>query len=122
MYLTDFLKKLGNKQKGMEGVYQEGYYSIGGLLTGMIVADLWDKWNLPGNKKKLGQAFLSGQPIKDSGYDEDKLYMNMIAGLVISLELLGIKGAASSGAGMLIGFNYVNSSKSGSYIGGLPSP
>lgn len=106
----------------MEGVYQEGYYSIGGLLTGMIVADLWDKWNLPGNKKKLGQAFLSGQPIKDSGYDEDKLYMNMIAGLVISLELLGIKGAASSGAGMLIGFNYVNSSKSGSYIGGLPSP
>ena len=63
-----------------------------------------------------------GNKIEKSAYAEDKLYMNMIAGLIISLEMLGVKGAASSGAGMLIGFNYINTTKEGGYLGGTPAP
>lgn len=119
---ADFKEKLKKKKKGEDGIYSTAYYSLGGLLVGMFVADIWDKLGLPGNKKKLENALLTGTPINKSVYDEDKLYQNILAGLVMSLELLGIKGGVASGAGMLIGFNYVNATKKGDYIGGLPSP
>lgn len=118
----DLLDKLKNKKKGAEGIYQQGYYTLGGLLTGLVIADLWDTLDLPGNKKKIEAGLLVNNPIKKSVYDEDKLYQNILVGLVMALELFGVKGGVASGAGMLIGFSYVNNTKTGGYIGGLPSP
>lgn len=122
MYITDFLKKLSNKKKGVDNIYSEGYYSLSGMLFGMLMADIWNRLDMPGNDSKLENSILTGKKIEKSVYDEDKLYMNVIAGLIISLELVGIKGAAASGTGMLIGINYATTSRKGSYIGGTPAP
>ena len=122
MFITDFLGKLKNKKKGIDGIYSQAYYSLGGLIAGMLIADLWEKWDLPGNDKKLENSLLTGNKIEKSSYEEDKLYQNMIAGLIIASEAIGVKGAAASGTGMLIGINYVTTARKGGYLGGTPAP
>ena len=122
MFPFDFTDKLKDKKKGADGIYTSAYYTLGGLLAGMVIADFWNKFDLPGNNKKLERGLLLDNPIEKSVYDEEKLYQNILAGLVMALEVFGVKGGVASGAGMLIGFNYVNSTKKGGYIGGLPSP
>lgn len=118
----DFLDKLQKKRKGVEGIYTTAYYTLGGLLAGLLIGNLWDRFNLPGNNQKLENALLTRQPIQKSPYDEDKLYQNILVGLVMASEAFGIKGGIASGVGMLIGLNYSNKTKKGEFIGDTPTP
>lgn len=119
---ADFVEKIKKKRKGEEGIYTTAYYTLGGLLVGLFIGNIWDKLDLPGNNKKIENALLTHQKIEKSPYEEDKLYQNILVGLVMVSEVFGIKGGVASGAGMLIGLNYANATKKGNYIGGLPAP
>ena len=110
------------KQKdNNNSVYLSGYHMLGGMATSMIIAVTWDA--LFGHEKsKIKVGVLTGEPIKNvgDGIDLDKvIMMGISAGLTMAELFGGVKGAASAGAGIVLGYSYFNTSNQGSYIGQL---
>jgi len=109
-----FTKK---RHDAIKGLYEGGYYSLGGLLAGMLVTELWTRFDLPGNGVKISHSLITNEPLQNSNAGLDKLYQLMIAGGLVASEFFGVKGGMLSGVSMMIGIEWTNASKMGKYIG-----
>ena len=97
--------------------YETGYYSLGGLLSGMLLTELWKKFSLPGNNEKITTSLLTNKPLENTNLTKDKMYQLIIAGGVILSEFFGVKGGMVSGLTMIAGIEMMHSSQNGKYIG-----
>ena len=105
--------------KNNNAIFEAGYHSMGGFVVGMVIANFWEELGLPrGDDTKITNAVFTGKPIENAtGFSIEKLYQTVLATGIMSLELLGVKGSMAAGGGMLLGFTYMQNSKSGKYVG-----
>jgi len=127
MGVIDFTKTI-KKNQGKPGrnsldIYLSGYHMLGGLVTSLIITKLLDNNTdavEEAKNTKITHGILTGHPISNvgEGIKLDKLItMALSTALTASEVFLGVKGGASAGAGMIIGYTYLITSKEGGYIG-----
>ena len=112
--VLDLVKVLFTRMglKDRKGMYENGFFTLGGLFTGIILNDVWRLFNGPGGYENL---IVGG---KDTGLKLDHFYQNLIVGgIVVFSTLFNVKGGISGGSGMAIGVNYANLSEKHDYIG-----
>ena len=109
----------GKKGRNNEDIYMSGYHMLGGLVSAMVIGFAWDKVKAA-QQTKITTGLISGNPIKNvgDGIAFDKVITMSISTALTMAELFGgVKGAASAGAGMMIGYTYLDKSKQQKYIG-----
>jgi hypothetical protein len=124
MGVIDFTKTV-KKNDGKPGrnnvdIYLSGYHMLGGLVAGLIITKILEKTDVKdmAQKEKITKGILTGHPIENVG---DGIKLEKLALMTLSTALtfgevfMGVKGGASAGAGMILGYTYLNSG--GSYIG-----
>lgn len=105
------------KSKEHKSLYETGYYTIGGMFTGMAMVELWGKLGLPGSQEKITKSLITHEEIPNSNLSESKIFQLGIAAAVMLTEFLGVKGGLNSGLGMVMGMTIAESAKDGKYIG-----
>lgn len=123
MGLTETTKTIKNNQgksgRNKKDIYFSGYDMLGGLVASLIITKVLD--NIPVvEEKRIRRGILTGYPIQNvgKGIKLDKLIlMTASAALTAGEVFLGWKGGASAGAGLILGYTYMHSSKRGNYIG-----
>lgn len=122
MGITDVTKAIKNNQgkkgRNNQDIYLSGYHMLGGLVASLLITKLMNYSPIV-EQKRITKGILTGYPIQNvgSGIKLDKfVIMLSSAALTASEVFLGIKGGASAGAGMIVGYTYLNTSKTG-YIG-----
>lgn len=123
MGLTETTKTIKNNQgkkgRNSKDIYFSGYDMLGGLVASLIITKVLD--NVPFvEEKRIKKGILTGYPIQNvgKGIKLDKLVlMTASAALTAGEIFLGWKGGASAGAGMLLGYTYLHTSKRRGYIG-----
>lgn len=99
-------------------IYTQGFHIAGGVVTALIVNELWKTFQLPGwDRKPLTESLLTHQPLYNSNITTDMLYKLALTGIVMLGEFAGIKGSFLSGFGMFVGFNWTDKANTGKYIG-----
>lgn len=124
MGVIDFTKTV-KKNDGKPGrnnldIYLSGYHMLGGLVTSLVVTKLLDNKVDEAKNTKITHGILTGHPIKNvgDGIKLDKLaLMALSAALTFGEVFMGVKGGASAGAGIIIGYSYLGKSREGGYIG-----
>ena len=118
--IIDFVKAVKDKDGGKKNadIYTAGYHSLFGALSGILLFKLLDTLDLPGKDKKIDHALISGKEIENSaGLSVAKTIVMMISSGVMSLELIGVKGAMVAGGSLMLGYTWASSGKEGKYIG-----
>jgi hypothetical protein len=123
MGLTDVTKAVKNNQgkkgRNSKDIYFSGYDMLGGLIASLIITKAISMAPMI-EQKRIKKGILTGHPIQNvgRGIKLDRLViMAASAALTAGEVFLGWKGGASAGAGMIIGYTYLQSSKHGKYIG-----
>jgi hypothetical protein len=123
MGLTDVTKAVKNNQgkkgRNSKDIYFSGYDMLGGLIASLIITKAISIAPII-EQKRIKKGILTGHPIQNvgRGIKLDRLViMAASAALTAGEVFLGWKGGASAGAGMIIGYTYLQSSKHGKYIG-----
>jgi len=97
------------------GLYRNGFYLMSGLFGGILLNDIWQFFNLPGNDVELTTA-----TAKKLGLDMDFVYQFIIGAAFIGADLLlGLENGTSFGSGIILGAKYANLSEKGKYIGNV---
>lgn len=127
MGVLDFTKTIKKNQgkpgRNSQDIYLSGYHMLGGLVTSIIITKLLDSTTNTVDKAKntkITHGILTGHPISNvgEGIKLDKLItMTLSTVLTASEVFLGLRGGASAGAGMVLGYTYLSTTKSGGYIG-----
>jgi hypothetical protein len=126
MGLTETTKTIKNNQgkkgRNKNDIYFSGYDMLGGLVASLIITKILDSAHISdiAEQKRIKKGILTGYPIQNvgKGIKLDKLVlMTASAALTAGEIFLGWKGGASAGAGMLLGYTYLHTSKRGGYIG-----
>jgi hypothetical protein len=123
MGLADVTKAVKNNQgkkgRNKKDIYFSGYDMLGGLVASLIITKAISIAPII-EQKRIKKGILSGHPIQNvgRGIKLDRLViMAASAALTAGEVFLGWKGGASAGAGMIIGYTYLHTSKRGGYIG-----
>ena len=123
MGVADVTKAVKNNQgkagRNSKDIYFSGYDMLGGMVASLIITKVLD--NVPFvEEKRIKKGILTGYPIENvgKGIKLDKLVlMTASAALTAGEIFLGWKGGASAGAGLIIGYTYLHTSRRGGYIG-----
>lgn len=123
MGLTDVTKAVKNNQgkkgRNSKDIYFSGYDMLGGLIASLIITKAISIAPII-EQKRIKKGILTGHPIQNvgRGIKLDRLViMAASAALTAGEVFLGWKGGASAGAGMVLGYVYLSTSKHGNYIG-----
>lgn len=112
--ITDVIES----KKGRQQIYHNGFHMMGGIVTALVINELWEHLKLPGwDKKPITESLINKQPIQNSNVSNDMLWKIALWGSVMLSEFAGVKGGFISGVGMLIGFSWADRASSGKYIG-----
>lgn len=121
MGVTDVTKAIKNNQgktgRNNKDIYFSGYDMLGGMIAALIITEVYD--HVFGHQT-IKKGILTGHPISNvgDGIKLDRLLVMLAsAGLTAGEVFLNLKGGASAGAGMIIGYTYLDTSKQGNYIG-----
>ena len=111
----------GKKGRNNQDLYLSGYHMLGGLIAGLLITKVLDSTHVTEilQQKKITKGILTGHPIQNvgDGIKLDKVVLMMTSAALTAGEIFaGIKGGASAGAGMVLGYSYLQTSKTG-YIG-----
>ena len=114
----------GKKGRNNQDIYLSGYHMLGGLIAGLLITKVLDSTHVTEilQQKKITKGILTGHPIQNvgDGIKLDKVVLMMTSAALTAGEIFaGIKGGASAGAGMVLGYTYLQTSKHGNYIGDL---
>ena len=101
------------KGKAKTGMFESGYYGLGGFLSAIIVHDIWRAMGLPGGMQnfKLGD--------KDTGIRMDQIYQIALGAIPAIMELISggkFKHGFESFAGYSVGIAWLNKSELGQLI------
>lgn len=128
MGAIDVTKAIKNNQ-GKPGrnsidLYLSGYHMLGGLIAGLVITKILDSTHVTDmmQQKKITRGILTGHPIQNvgDGIKLDKLVpMALSTALTIGEVFFKLKGGASAGAGMVLGYTYMQTSKKSDYIGDM---
>jgi hypothetical protein len=128
MGLVDVTKAVKNNQgkkgRNKKDIYFSGYDMLGGLIASIIITKVLDSAHVSDiiEEKRITKGILTGHPIRNvgKGIKLDKvILMTTSAALTAGEIFLGWKGGASAGAGLILGYTYLQTSKGGGYIGDL---
>lgn len=118
MIPTAFVESFNtHSSKTFQNFYETGYYSLGGLLGGMLITELWNRFALPGLNEQLTTSLVNNKPIENTNLTKDKMFQLLIAGGVIVSEFFGVKGGLVSGMSMIAGIELMHNAQKGTYIG-----
>lgn len=118
--INELLSASKDKKSGKKNneIYEGAYYTLGGVVTGFIIAELWSKLNLPGLDVKITTSVISNQNIDNAnGLTMDKFIMTMASSVLALAGLFGLSGGAASGGGLLLGYTFATQSRKGKYLG-----
>lgn len=122
MGVMDFTKTVKNNNgkvgRNSKDIYFSGYDMLGGLIASLLITKLLDK--TPIEQKRIKNGILTGYPIQNVGKGiklDRLLIMTASAALTAGEVFFNLKGGASAGAGMVLGYTYLKTSNSGNYIG-----
>ena len=119
--IVEFLKTAKQRAKSNKkdvSLYQNGFYSLGGLISGFLMVILWDHCNIPHFNDNLQHSLVTHEEIKNAkGITTDKTIATMIATALMMSELVGVKGGMSSGSGFLLGYTMASALKTNKYLG-----
>jgi hypothetical protein len=128
MGITETTKAIKNNQgkkgRNSQDLYLSGYHMLGGLVASLIITKLLDSAHISEiiEEKRITKGILTGHPIRNvgKGIKLDKvILMTTSAALTAGEVFLGLKGGASAGAGLILGYTYMKSSQSKEYIGDM---
>lgn len=118
--ITELIKAEKEKKKGksVDEIYSSGYYMLGGVISGFLLVELWNKLNLPGFDQPVDHAILTNKPIDNANkITVDKLVVTLLSGGLVIADVFGLKGGAPSGAGIMLGYTYNTAFRKQKYIG-----
>jgi hypothetical protein len=121
--IVEFLKAHKEKtvkHKKEEQVYSGAYYTLGGVITGFLIDEFYEKFHLPGFNQKIEHSLITHRKIENCKEIKfDKFVIMMLSAGIMMLELFGVKGAMASGAGIMLGYTYSSTSREGKYVGNV---
>ena len=128
MGAMDVTKAIKNNQ-GKPGrnsldLYLSGYHMLGGLIAGLVITKVLDSTHVTDmlQQEKITKGILTGHPIENvgEGIKLDKIVlMATSTALTIGEVFFKLKGGASAGAGLVLGYTYLQTSRSGNYVGDM---
>jgi len=112
-FLANLVHVFKNKKNNSK-LYEDSFYALTGMLTGIAVNDIWRILNLPGNNEPLMDK---GKPI---GYDKDFGYQVLIGAGIMLSNLVGIHHSLVFGGSFILGASFANTSEQGHTVKVLP--
>jgi hypothetical protein len=103
-------------KKERHNIYQNGFHVAGGVVTSLIINELWENFKLPGyDNKPITESLITKQPLYNSNISTDMLWKLAVSSIVMLSELVGVKGGFL--LGMFVGFSWTDKANTGKYIG-----
>lgn len=118
--VTRTVKGKKGKGRNKHEVYLSGYHMLGGLAATFLISRLVEYFIPDSNYRRIKKGVLTGNPIKNvgEGIKLDKMIMLVSsAALTASEVFLNVRGGSSAGAGMVLGYIYLDSSRKSKYVG-----